>query len=96
MKKTKAELKQAVDQRIEKLRVAEARLKVHVEFERDNALARADEAEQRVLDLEQEIEQLKKDLEGAQEHVASSVGHEVKTRLKTAESDLAGSKEHKT
>ena len=92
--KTKAELKQAVDQLTEKLRAAEARLDADVEAERDEALARADEAEQRVLDLEQEIGQLKKDLEGTTDHVASEVEHEVKTRLKRAESDLAGSVEH--
>ena len=92
--KTKADLKQAVDQLTEKLRAAEARLDVDVEAERDEALERADEAERRVLDLEQEIGQLKKDLEGTTDHVASEVEREVKTRLKRAESDLAGSEEH--
>ena len=47
-----------------------------------------------VLDSEQKIEQLKKDLEGAQEHVASTVERKVKPRLKKAKSDLAGSKKH--
>ena len=92
--KTKADLKQAVDQLTEKLRAAEARLDADVEAERDEALERADEAERRVLDLEQEIGQLKKDLEGTTDHAASEVEREVKTRLKRAESDLAGSEEH--
>ena len=92
--KTKADLKQAIDQLTEKLRAAEARLDADVEAERDEALERADEAERRVLDLEQEIGQLKKDLEGTTDHVASEVEREVKTRLKRAESDLAGSEEH--
>ena len=43
--RTKAELKQAVDELTEKLRAAEARLDADVEAERDEALARADEAE---------------------------------------------------
>ena len=88
--KTKAELKQAVDQLTEKLQAAEAR---HVESEREDALAIADEAEQLVLDLEQEIEQLKKDFDGAQEHVTSAVEHEVETKLKKVKSEVAGSKE---
>ena len=47
-----------------------------------------------MLDLEQEIGRLKKDLEGAQDHMMSEVECKVKTRLKRAESDLAGSEEH--
>ena len=89
--KTKAELKQLVDELTEKLRAAEARLDGDVEAERDEALEKAEEAEQRVLDLEQEVDQLKKDLEGAKDHVASGV--EVKQKLVRAESDLEGSKD---
>ena len=44
--------------------------------------------------LQQEVGQLKKDLEGTQDHVASEVEREVKRRLKKAESDLAGSEEN--
>ena len=71
-------------------------LEAAVEAERDEALAKADDAEQRVLNLEQEIGQLKKDLEGVQvqNHVVSEVEREVKKRLKRVESDLTGSEEH--
>ena len=44
--KTKAELKQAVKQLTEQLRAAEAHLDADVESERDDTLARAEEAEQ--------------------------------------------------
>ena len=47
-----------------------------------------------MLNLEQEVGQLKKDLEGTPDHVASEVEREVKRRLKKAESDLAGSEEN--
>ena len=90
--RTKAELRHVIKELTERLQAAEAHLDTDVEAERDEALARAEQAEQRTLHLEHQVNQLKKDLEGAQGHVLSEV--EIKKKLEKAEFDLKGSKEN--
>ena len=74
----------------EKLWATEACLNANVKAELDEAPVRVEEADQRVLHLEQEVNQLKIDLKDAKDHVASVVKD--KRKLERAEFDLIGSK----
>ena len=87
--KTKAELKQQVEELTQRLPEAEERYDGDVESQRDEALGRAEEAERQVLDTECELTQVKRQLEEAR-HVR---GHVSRDRVREAESDLATSRE---
>ena len=88
--KVKAELEQQVEELTQKLKEAEKRIDGDLEAERDEALERAEEAEQQTLDVQRELDLVKRKLEEARK----SRHHEVRDKLKEAETDLATSKDH--
>ena len=60
--RTKAELKQQVDELTARLREAERRFDGDIEAERDEAQQRADEAECQLLESQQEVADLNREL----------------------------------